>query len=902
MLFLALLAAASLLGGLPGAVLSNAPRRKLPLAALLLAAVSTALFLAALLLRAHTWNLTAAIDRFFPDRPAKLLGCAALFALCCGLGLLVGLLRARGLGRYFRRVSGSRPHRTAVLAAFGGLLLLSAAWALLVWTPSPAPIRLNELCCANFARPDPDAGDYADYVELVNTGDAPVSLEGYYISDNPKKRNRFRLPARTLEPGQTLLLWADGAGKSGKDLGVAVHLSFTLKPGETVYLSSPRGALLDEARVPARKKNLALSRLDGSWTLTEATPGSPNEGAALYTAPTLDPPALSLPSGFYDDAVTVTLSAAPGCEIRYTLDGSVPRADSPLYTAPLRLTDVSDQPNRVVSQPNTTADRSGAVTEPVDKATVLRAAAFDAAGRFSEPAAAVYFIGKARFAKYEGRAVLNITADPEDLFGDQGILVTGPAYDAWLEAGGEGPAPTANYQLQGRISERDAALQLFDEAHSPLLDSPCGLRVQGASTRIYATKRFTLYARPVYGTDRLFSVPIFGETRSHAFSTRPTAHEAMAQALAAKRGLGGLDARAASVFLNGEFYTDTWLRERYDAQYFENHYGVAEKDLILVENDLPGLGTPEDYQAYVALMDEILNGDCSDPAFYAEVCKRIDPESYAAFMAVNLYLKNTDWSNLVNYKLWRTRSPKGEGVLDGRWHWLAFDMDSCFWTREAFGDAPRASYDIFSYPSVLTGHSFEETPLFRALLKSPAFRTLFAQTWLELLNVSFTYENSLPLLERFGLTEDAFWPEFLQDRPAYALDQLIQHILPEAAPCALTLKASSPGSGSLLLDGLPITDPRMDDTLPSASPSLTDRRDGTLPSGPPQADNLPQANPSAPWTGAWVTGVPLTLTARPAEGWRFLRWTGSVESTDQTLTLTPTADLTLTAVFEPIAP
>ena len=134
------------------------------------------------------------------------------------------------------------------------------------------------------------------------------------------------------------------------------------------------------------------------------------------------------------------------------------------------------------------------------------------------------------------------------------------------------------------------------------------------------------------------------------------------------------------------------------------------------------------------------------------------------------------------------------------------------------------------------------------------------------------------------------------------MEILIRNLELDAAPCTLILKASSPGSGALLLDGLPITAPRMDDTLPSASPSLTDRRDGTLPSGPPQADNLPQANPSAPWTGAWVTGVPLTLTAVPAEGWRFLRWTGSVESTDQTLTLTPTADLTLTAVFEPIAP
>ena len=876
MVFICLLAAAACFGGLAGAALSQVPGKakgtgdpsptgRIVLTALPLALGGAALFLGGLCLRARSLALTAVIDRWFPDRAAKLLGCGLLFGLCCLLGLLLGLHRAGGLGRYLRQVSGSRLHRAAAFGALGGGLLLAAGWAFLAWAPAPVPIRLSEVCCANFARPD-EAGEYGDYIELINTGDAPADLSGCYISDNPKKRDRFRLPALTLEPGQCVLLWADGTGKSGTWSGGAIHLSFSLKPGDLVLLSSPRGALLDQVTVPERKKNLSLSKLGGAWVLAEASPGTPNAGAALWTAPTLEAPSFSLESGFYDGPQTLSLTAAPGCEIRYTLDGSRPTAESPLYEAPLSLTDISEEPNRVVSQPNTTADRSGAVTEPVDKGTVVRAAAFDGTGGFSEAATAVYFIGGERFAKYEGRALLNITADPEDLFGDAGILVTGPAYDAWLEAGGEGEAPVENFLLRGRISERDAELLLWDEDRAPLLDTACGLRVQGGSTRVYATKRFTLFARPVYGTDRLFSVPIFGDSPSHAFCVRPTAHEAMAHALAAERGLGGLDARRAAVFVNGEFYADTWLRERYDAQYFENHYGVAEEDLILVENNLPGLGTLEDYDDYTALMDKILAGDCSDPAFYAEVCTQIDPESYAAFMAVNLYLKNTDWSDLVNYKLWRTRRGGGEGVLDGRWHWLAFDMDSCFWTREAFGDAPRASYDIFSYPSVLTGYTFEETPLFQALLKSPEFRSLFARTWLELLNVSYTYENALPLLERFDLTEDAFWPEFLRDRPAYALDQLLVHILPDAKACALSLRRSDPAGGSVVLDG------------------------------------LPQALDAAPWTGTWVTGVPLTLTARPAEGWRFVGWSGAVDSAEATITLTPAGDVELVAVFEQITP
>ena len=354
-----------------------------------------------------------------------------LFALSCGLGLLAGLLRAGGLRRYFRRVSGSRPHRAA----------------------SPAPIRLNEVCCANFSLYSDESGRCGDYVELINTGDAPVSLEGYFISDNPKKRDRFRLPARNLEPGGLLLLWADDAGKSGTDPGGSIHLNFSLKPGETVYLSSPRGALLDEVPVPARYKNVSLSRLEDQWVLAQGTPTQDNHRGRLFTPPTLEPPTLSLASGFYTEPQSLSLTAAPGCEIRCTLDGSVPTPDSPLYTAPLSLTDISDQPNRVVSQPNTTPDRSGAITEPVDKAPVLRAAAFDAAGRRSETVTAVYFIGE-RFAEYEKRPVLSIVADPVDLFGWYGICVTGLEYDCWYESGGEGEAPWLNYLRKGRPMER----------------------------------------------------------------------------------------------------------------------------------------------------------------------------------------------------------------------------------------------------------------------------------------------------------------------------------------------------------------------------------------------------------------------------------------------------------------
>ncbi len=52
------------------------------------------------------------------------------------------------------------------------------------------------------------------------------------------------------------------------------------------------------------------------------------------------------------------------------------------------------------------------------------------------------------------------------------------------------------------------------------------------------------------------------------------------------------------------------------------------------------------------------------------------------------------------------------------------------------------------------------------------------------------------------------------------------------------------------------------------------------------------------WTGRYITDFPVTLTAEPEPGWRFVGWHGAFESRDETVTLTLTGDTKLPAVFE----
>lgn len=54
--------------------------------------------------------------------------------------------------------------------------------------------------------------------------------------------------------------------------------------------------------------------------------------------------------------------------------------------------------------------------------------------------------------------------------------------------------------------------------------------------------------------------------------------------------------------------------------------------------------------------------------------------------------------------------------------------------------------------------------------------------------------------------------------------------------------------------------------------------------------------------GYYDTGSNITLTATPAEGWQFVKWSGSVSSTENPLTLKMESDISVTATFVEILP
>jgi hypothetical protein len=152
-------------------------------------------------------------------------------------------------------------------------------------------------------------------------------------------------------------------------------------------------------------------------------------------------------------------------------------------------------------------------------------------------------------------------------------------------------------------------------------------------------------------------------------------------------------------------------------------------------------------------------------------------------------------------------------------------------------------------------------PLFSDLKENESFRLLFARTWLDLMNAALTPARAGAVLDRYGITDDTFWEIFLTDRPHYGLRIVTREMGLTGKDAALRLDLSDPAAGGVRMET-----------------GALDFADGA-------------------WEGSWITGVPLTLTAEPAEGWRFVRWEGSASGTEAVITLTPDSDTALTAVF-----
>ncbi|HLV53159.1 MAG TPA: CotH kinase family protein, partial [Cryomorphaceae bacterium] len=602
---------------------------------------------------------------------------------------------------------------------------------------------INEVLSLNETGIVDGDGDRNDWIELYNPDPAPVNLSGYTLTDDSDDIVKWTFPDVVIEGHGYLLIYASGKDRyeSGE-----LHTNFKItSDGEWIYLEDPEDLPVDQVAVPPLNQDKSFGRYPdgGEWShLDTPTPGGTNNGSNHLTA--------SHESGFYAEALLLTISSLNGDSVYYTLNGSEPDSNSPPFTGNLFVADRSEEPNTLSEIP-TTVDQDIIYYWPawqpaqskVAKSTVVRFASFHNGVRTSDVYTKVYFVGST-FDRYT-MPVVSVVTDPAYLFDEQvGIYVPGVHFNPNHP---NHPELTGNFFQRGKEWEREVHLTYFNEAGIPVLSQNAGIRIHGNTSRQAAQKSLRLYARKEYGT-QYFEYPLLPNkyvTQFKRFLLRAVMGswegetlftDDFAQTSASGMGIEYQDSRPVIVFLNGEYWGIHVIKDRID-EHFISYSAHLDPDSVLIAD---GYTDP-----YYMLTEFARDHDLSETANYDSLANLMDIDNFIDYHIAQQFFRNIDWPG-NNIQIWKPLT--GES----RFRWIYYDLDV------AFGSP---YYNMLEHctlndPSITYPNPPVSTQLFRGLIENEIFKNKFLARYAEALLGVFDKEK---LLDTYARIKADYTPE-----------------------------------------------------------------------------------------------------------------------------------------------
>lgn len=614
-------------------------------------------------------------------------------------------------------------------------------------------IRLNEICGHNKTIIYDDVGAYNDYIELYNPTQKKIDLQGYSLSDDKNRLNRYVFGEISIEAGEYLLLWACSPAEEMYVEDNTDYLGFSLRDGETVYLSDPSGKVIDKAALPAVEQDFSFARnsVGRGWNIQQPTPGRANSIMVEehVNRQVVAPPVFSHFSGFYEDGFNLEMTCEEGAAIYYTLDGTTPSSSSLRYDGPVLVGDASEKDNVYAGISEISLVSNYIPEHTVDKANVIRAVAVDADGNRSKEAIATYFINFDDKHEYDNIIILSMITDPCNLFDYEcGIYVTGKVYDSAVQTNPNVYVQPANYNREGKGWERDAHIQMFDEAGNMRYSQSVGIRIHGGYSTAFNQKSFNLYAKPETDGNATVFDGLFDQHESTMMLRNGGFYDwnltkfvdVLNQLLVADRDMLTQSATPCQLFLDGEYWGLYNIQEKVDASFVSSHYGVDETNVIVLKNEKVVSGEDEDYYLWQSLIDFAENNDLSEEEAYAAISGMMDIQSFIDYYCFQIYVANCD-SIANNLGRWRTKEQSDEPYCDGKWRWILYDTDDS--AGMPVNDSDNAQYYADTFTGGVWIRAPLEDPLLSALLKNEEFKEKFVVSFMDMANYNFDYEKNV---------------------------------------------------------------------------------------------------------------------------------------------------------------
>ncbi len=541
-------------------------------------------------------------------------------------------------------------------------------------------VIVSEFLANNVAGLTNEFGQPEDWIELHNSGTNAVSLLGWSLTDDPNHLKVWTFPDITLQPGEYLVVFADGRDLKNFGPGRYLHTNFKLnEQGDYLALCGPdfprRASLSFAPAFPEQRPDYSYGLTPGGgWAyFALSTPGVAN-GESLVTGLTPQPQ-VNAQRGLYDHPFTLVAScSAKDAEIRYTIDGSTPtEMNGFTFTDPLVVTNTlvfrmaAFSPNRLPSQVVTHSYLflDEILHQPRNPAgysygtNVWSGLPSD----YQMDPEIVTNNSPAVKASLAALPTLCLSMKVDDLFGPVNGIYTHPE-----------PAASSR-----SLWERPCSVEFVLTNGQTGFQVNCGIRIQGNASRtpLKTPKHsFRLLFKDAYGPGRL-DYPLFHNSPVKSFNglvlhadyNNSWLHSDPNQRLRGSlardpwgketfRAMNNLSghSRPFHLYLNGLYWGVYTFGERVDAEFAASYLGgsAAEWDAIVSK---PTEAIDGDLSAYNTMVDIGRRSDMTLASNYMRIQQYLDMPVFLDYMILNFYGANLDWGSDGNWNAIRRRAP-----------------------------------------------------------------------------------------------------------------------------------------------------------------------------------------------------------------------------------------------------
>jgi len=418
---------------------------------------------------------------------------------------------------------------------------------------------------------------------------------------------------------------------------------------------------------------------------------------------------------------------------------------------------------------------------------------------------------------------------------------------------------------------KPAWFEYYNTEGKKYLSMGLGIKPAGNASLSLPKKSFTLDSKKKYGNSRI-KYKFFDDRQADSFGglllRTGNIVSLLRSALICEvnRSLNNpVDMQAykpVSMFLNGKYQGIYFLMERKGRDFININYGTKKVDII----EKLGFVVAGDAKDYTELISFIKNNDFTDDSVFNILRKKTDISNLTDFWIYEIYTSKGD--SYGNIRCWKERSE------NGRWRWIGYDYD--WWV--GYNDTSLFRHTI--------SDKVEKYIFLGKILENTGYRNTFINRMADMLNTVFLPENldsiTGSLIQGLGneIKKDILrWnlnnfdeslvlknheisinslKEFIDKRPSVLREQIITRFCLKGS-YGLTVSVSPESGGYIKINTIGIR--------------------------------------NYPWNGIYFTGVPVTITAIPEEGWEFTGWSDNAIPAEPEIRLTPENDLNITAIF-----